>query len=319
MADQDQSHESAILGSLYKRTQQQMLSAWGGTTDKYTKGERAEMMEGGRSAATGLERQARLLNEANASLEGIEQGGRYDSESSFAAAAERGIQKKMKALGMLEDASDDIQYDPMVAEFVDPLTGERIDAESFDFASDRALQEAMSQDLKNASYTNDADLRALEDIARTQAGDDHWRGKSQVTEQSKAQFDQVFGENSQTMQDAWSSGRLNMREVTNQLSQVRNAANAAGRGMLKAGTEDEYAQRQANALAQADSYNTAQSFAQQKGEAQIAETADAKAGLRESIQEDKQNLARRSAGRTGSGTRKTRIDYGGDSSGSRPV
>lgn len=312
MADKDMGIEQAAIGSLYKKQQARQMAVYTQVGDKYAKGVKQGVQEGGATAYEGLERQASLLQDANTALSQIEQGERYDSEASFAAAQERGIRKKMKALNMLDQASEEVVYDPMVAEFIDPVTGERVDSESFDYASDRALQNSMRNDIREAQRSAgiDDDIRTATAIANL---------KDKNDPRATGYFESVFGKNAADMQKTWSEGRLDMFSVASELTNVRNNAYRAGNEQLKDIHKTEYESRQAGSLANASAYNTQQSYAQQKGAEQSSEAADAKTKIRQSINEDQQNLARRSAGATGGGKRKARIDYGGSSDSSRPV
>ena len=74
--------------------------------------------------------------------------------------------------------------------------------------------------------------------------------------------------------------------------------------------------RAKNATQQADAYNTQQSHAVQEGDKQSASAAEASNDLKNSINQDKQNMARRNDGGV-SISRQAKIDYTGGSA--RPI
>ena len=328
MADEEQTHEQGILGSFYKKWQATSMDAFQQVNDKYTKNNKQELQEGsGKNVSESLSRQAGFLRDANESLEGVGGEQRFDSESSYAAATERGIQKKMKALGMLDQATEEIGYDPMVAEFKDPVTGETVDADSFDYNSDRALKDSIRNDIRGAQNANFSQASSVNRIIRGQRssiGQDnsynHRNGYSELTDSVKNDFTNLFGEeNGEHMSGLWKEGRFDMVSLSTQLREIQNTTNSTAWGMTDA-IKGGYNDRAQSAIDHADDYNTTQNYAKQEGDKQSSEAADAKSEIRQSINSDKQNLARRSAGDVGGGTRKARINYDDtNGGGSRPV
>ena len=307
----------AALGSLFGKQQDRSMAAFTEVGNKYANGKDNVVQEGGVTAAEGLNRQAKLLGEVNDALSGIQQDGVYDSEASFAAAQQQGIKKKMKALNMIDQAEEDVVYDPMVAEFIDPVTGERVSADSFDYNSDQALRRSIKNDLVQSEieYETYAFAKDARYIADKQA---KHQQPNQHNGEVEKRFEKLFGESGEELYGNWRNGRFDMYEVTNSLTNINNASRKAGYDSVKGIAKTEYEARQDGSIANADAYNTAQQYAQEKGNDQSNKAADAKAGLRQSITKDKQNLARRSAGSTG-GKRKARIDYGDSGGSSRPV
>ncbi len=314
MADgREQSLEAAAVQNMYRRVQSQTLDAYSAVTDKYTKSNKERLGEGGASAASSLERQGDNLTAAEDILGGIKTHGIYDSEASFAASREKGIQDKMRALGMLEAAQEEVTYDPMVAEFIDPLTGEQVTADSFEYSSRDAQGRAFQSDLDAAGRTTQADTDALRLLS-----DSYWERGDVSKDQEMQALGQLFGEQAGDMHKSWKQGKIDIDGVWGGLESIQADARRGMADTSMTSVREEYDQRASNAKDHATSYNTQQSLAQQQGDKQSSAAAEAASDLKQSINEDRQNLARRGAGGVVSGSRKARIDYGNGGS-SRPV
>lgn len=119
------------LQNYYTKIQDTALEGFSSLEAGWTKAHEGRVIENGMSAAEGLAEQAGLIEDAKETLSRIKTNGLYDSKASYAAAVERGIRNKMKAMNMLDDAAEANTYDPNVAEFVDPATGEVVNARTY--------------------------------------------------------------------------------------------------------------------------------------------------------------------------------------------
>ena len=331
--DKEQSHESAILGSFYKKWQANSLDAFTQVHDKYTKTNKNDLQESrGANVTEGLTRHAGFLQEANDSLSDLREskGEYYDSEASHAAGLERGIRDKMQAMNMLDGATEEVGYDPMSAEFTDPVTGEKVDAESFDYNSNRALRGSIRKDVDGAYNANSRSMQSVQNIFRGQYSihdarknkdsRTHRGGDSDLNAVRKAEFGQLFGkENGDDMAKVWKEGRLDMQQVWQQLADINKMGASKGRQQMTELAKGTYEQRQQSSIDHAADYNKGQNYARQIGDEQADKAADAKIEIKSSINEDKATLAKRGAGNIGRGKRKARIDYGGTGTSNRPI
>ena len=137
------------LQNYYKKIQDTALEGFSSLEAGWIKAHEGRVIENGMSAAEGLAEQAGLIEDAKETLSRIETNGLYDSKASYAAAVERGIRDKMKAMNMLDDAAEANTYDPNVAEFVDPATGEIVNAKTYYDSSRDARIRFMADGIKN--------------------------------------------------------------------------------------------------------------------------------------------------------------------------
>ncbi len=139
------------LQNYYSKIQDTALAGFGSLEDGWTKTHEGRVIENGMSAAEGLAEQAGLIEDAKETLARIETNGLYDSKASYAASVERGIRDKMKAMNMLDDAAKATSYDPTVAEFVDPATGEVVNARTYYDSSKDARIRFMADGIQKMS------------------------------------------------------------------------------------------------------------------------------------------------------------------------
>ena len=313
MADPNQSFEAAAIQNLYRKLQSNTLDRYSAATDKWTKSYGAGIVDTGTDVTEGMRRQSQLLTDAESVLGDIETRGKYDSHASYAASVEKGIQEKMRAMNMLDQASEEVTYDPMVAEFVDPLTGETVDAKTYDMSSKSARRRKLQSDLWDANTFNSSDWEAM-NIA--QYGNHKWGDYNRETGQrdtlnTQAEIEQaytdLFGEGGKRMKAAVDAGKVDFYSVYQNARNIVNEATHAGYDSALANIESEYQTRAQNAIETADAMNTQSSLAAQSPPSLRPRLKPRDA---QSIQTDKQNLARQSAGSIG-GKRKARIDYGG--------
>ena len=133
------------------------------------------------------------------------------------------------------------------------------------------------------------------------------------------QFSEIFGEESgKRMYDTYKAGRLDLKSIGDEARKLVAGAQDTARSSTLDAIRSEYALRAEQATSTADAINAQQAAAATAGQAKAAEAADAKERIQKSIIEDKQTLARQSAGGV-KGERKVRVDFGGAGTNSRPV
>ena len=303
MAEEPERFETAALKSLYKRMSDHHLARGNSVVQRLTgvhENKLSAIPED--SMAELLGRQAGGLTKADEILGGISGENRFSSRGEHAAAVERGIQDKMRAMGMLDEAMGNTPgATPMMADYVDPVTGEVVNADTFDSSSALAVDRANRQAFEDAGA-------GIEDpfgyLSRDLNQDTFW--------------EDAFGaETGAQMRASADAGIIDPYEVFGGLKNFQNKMTNQVRDMSLQAITDERTLRAEAARAQAESFQNQEAQAQLKSDALAAEAAKGKQAIQKSIEEDKQNLARQSHGSIGGGQKKTRIDYGGGSS--RPV
>ncbi len=247
-----------------------------------------------------LGQQASGLTEADSILGGLNNKKRFSSRGEHAAHVERGIQDKMKAMGMLDRATNVSEAGaPMMADYVDPVTGEVVNADTFDQVGANALGRANEQAFQAADIDNPFSY-----LDRDLNEDTFW--------------EDAFGaEAGAAMRESANKGIIDAAEVFGGLKNFQNTMNRDVKEMSMSAINDERVLRAEAARAQAESFNNQEAVARNKSDALAAEAAKSKINIRKSITEDKQNLARQSHGGIDDGPKKARIDYGSDSN--RPI
>lgn len=310
MAEEER-FEVAAINSWYKRmqmdSQARFTNAVEGLGGQY-KNRLSEAPAG--NVADTMGKQASSLEGAGEILGSIERQGRYDSRGAHAAAIERGIQDKMKAMNMLGKVREqgDAQATPMMAEFVDVLTGDVVNAEQF-------LTPGATQ---NISGRNEIDAR-LRDAAGgpnefTSLFTDHMSG----TKPKDSFWNAAFGDIGGDMKSSYEAGNIDFDNMYREMSGALRGANNTGERTARESLFAEQSMRAEAAQAQKESFQMQEGLAQQKVDALSAEAARGQQEIKQSIIKDKQSLARQSHGEINDGAKKkARIDY--NAGGSRPV
>ena len=308
--DKEQSIEEAAIQSLYRRIQTETLDRASAQVTKWGQGEGVANTDPTNTAESELTKQAGSLQAANRELEAIEMGGQYDSQASYSAAVEKGIQTKMKAMNMLDQAGE---YDvtPMTAAYVDPVTGETVQsADAADFTSSAAFNRAADAQL---AAGRDSKWEALSYGNRADRENKGTREDRGVT---KDWYLQTFGE--ETGQEIYDRNKIDAQSVQKEMQKVVYQSREAGEAMARQQLEDEYEMRMSAADAQAAAYNTQQSYSAEKAKGLANEAADAQQEIRSSIESDKQSLARQGSGGSGR-TAKVAVDLTQAQGNTRPI
>ena len=128
MAD---SYEKTAAQNL-SRLQSTTLDSYSAVGDRWTKTYGADIVGEGDDATKNLARQSKFLADAESVLGSVESGSGTPPELHTQLTWRRASRKKMRAMNLLSQADDAIVYDPMAAEYVDPITGETVNAATYE-------------------------------------------------------------------------------------------------------------------------------------------------------------------------------------------
>jgi hypothetical protein len=264
----------------------------------------------------------------------MKRSGKYDSQASYAASVSRGIDKKMRSMGMLDDvrSAADAVGTPMTADYIDPVTGEKVtvgDAQSHD-------DKQITRDAYNevANQANDSFREGTEYLNRGSAK--HWNKKTErktmrisgkehridhVTYEPKDAFwEDAYGASGKGMQQSYNDGKIDMHQLTGAMSRSVQGQASQGNASLRNSMADERTLREENAVESAKLYNDQEAQAQGKKDALAGEAASAQQDIKRSIQQDKQTLNRANDGAISDSTpKRARVDYGSADGSGRPV
>ena len=273
--------------------------------------------EGDSSATTELVEQADQVEEAGAVLEaGLAVAeGEYDSYSKYSAVTQKSMADKMKALGMLDDAREDVDIQMHVGTFKDPITGERVNAKNQDYVSDGAFRGAQDALVRGATTRSDwendyaawqnskpreqakydayqanpfgytlEDYNAdRDDSEQRRIYDNYFSDGQAMMDKAGNQYQDDFG--GEEIEDRWADGVIgDMNDLyeRNKLSQADT---------MHQGLSDERTARQKMALDATNAYNLQQTESQELANKNNAEIADSQTDIKNSLAQDKQNLA----------------------------
>jgi len=325
MAEEPIKFEQQALSDLYGRIQQESMGRWGDII-KTTTGRHADLEsytpEG--TVADTLGEQAAGLTAADEALASFSLSRKGASRGEQAANIERGIQSKLKAMGMLDDAiaADDGIEAVMTPDYVDPVTGERVNADSLDQVSSNAMNRFQRDaiDSRNAGNLGADLLGGLSYVDGEEWNISGHSGTHKVLTASDSFWGDAFGEAGADMKKSHEDGILDLQSVYTQIAGLNRNLERQGKETATQALNDERKLRQENALATAESFKTSESLAQTKKSDLAAAAMQSKSDLNKSITKDKQTLARQSHGDVNDNrAKKTRIDYGNTGGGSRPV
>lgn len=335
MAEEEEpKFEVEVIQSWFKRNQEKSMGIYGTAVDGYALDNVAASTPGG-NAAEVLGDQAQLLGDADQELGSMKRAGKYDSQASYAAAISRGIDKKMRSMGMLDDvrsAADDVGT-PMTADYIDPVTGEKVTVGAPQSRDDKQITRDAYDEV--AQQANESFLEGTEYLNRGSAK--HWNKKTERKEQTmltgeRRRYDHVtyepkdafwedaYGENAKDMQQSYNDGKINMHELTREMSKAVKGQAMRGNATLRNTMGAERDLREANAVESAKIYNDQEAQAQSKKDALAGEAASAQQDIKRSILQDKQTLNRANDGAISDSTpKRARVDYGGADGSGRPV
>jgi hypothetical protein len=333
MAEEEVPFEQEVISSLYGRMQQDMMARYGDAATSLTGVHKNLMMDAPEgNMADILGKQAGALGEAESTIGNMQRPGKGSSRGARAAAVEQGVQDKMRALGLLDQAvsEGDTASTRMVAEYVDPLTGELVDAKTMGDASPGALSRASQAAIESAEGlssfaslfdgthfdTSKGELsQGLQNTAAN-LGLDLDQG-TPVRTPKESFWAAAFGENAADMKASYDKGRIDFDSMMNNLEASHRNMQGQGREIARRSIYDEVNLRRQAAMDQANAFNAQESYAQGEAQAMSEAAARKQQEIRTSIQTDKQNLARQGHGEVGDGGRKARLDYG--TTGIRPI
>ena len=335
MAEEEEpKFEVEVIQSWFKRNQQKSMGIYGTHVDGYALDNKTASTPGG-NAAEVLGEQAKLLGDADQELGSMQRSGKYDSQASYAASISRGIDKKMRSMGMLDDvrsAADNVGT-PMTADYIDPVTGEKVTVGDPQSHDDKQITRDAYDEV--AYEANDAFMEGTEYLNRGSAK--YWNKKTERRETNNAMgkrqrydhvtfdpkdafWEEAYGENAKDMQQSYNDGKLDLHELTREMSRAVGAEQRRGNATLRNTMGAERDLRQANAVESAKIYNDQEAQAQGKKDALAGEAAKAQQDIKRSILQDKQTLNRANDGAISDSTPKRgRVDYGSADGSGRPV
>ena len=288
-----------VMASSRSRMQQSQMAQMNATMAEYGRENKSELFTPeDSSAAVELGQQAVKVAEAGSLVEeALAAGQEYDSYSKSSAATQAGMQKKMKALGMLDDARQDVDIQSHVAEYVDPLTGETVGANNLEYATTSAYAGARQQAQERAGV----DQRWEE--LHTAATGGRGMGSAnfniqQETEAGKSALDAIYQEYF-TDTDAMNYGRDNYEldeyRALTEMNDIYNSTKSSAYQFTGEQLDAERQMRIDQAQGSTDAYNMQQQQSQLIADKNNAEIVANQDDLKKSIRKDQQNLASQSA------------------------
>lgn len=297
MAEYSTDYIAEIMAQSRSRMQQTGIARIDETLAKYGHENKSELSTPEESsAAAELVQQASQVSKAGSLVdEALAAGREYDSFSQYSAATQRGMQKKMRALGMLDDAREDVNIQQHVAEYVDPLTGETVGANNLEYASSAAYARAKTQ--AKAEAGTDSRWEELYSQAAGPSGVANFNLR-QKTEEGKAALDAIYQEYF-TDTDAINYGRDNYEldefRAIKEMNDVYRSTKGTAYNYTGETIDTERQMRIDQAQGATDAYNAQQAQTQSIADKNNADIVASQDELKRSIREDQQNLASQSS------------------------
>jgi hypothetical protein len=307
MAEYSTDYISGVMAQSYDRMQKQGMAqaeSKGAAHAQNNKGELLTPAES--SAATELTEQAATVTEAGAVIDdALATGGEYDSYAKMSAMTQKGMKDKMKALGMLDDARDDVDIQMHVAEYVDPVTGETVNANNLEYATSDAYLDAQSSLASQGSTNHEWEQAYTSYSTQEQARAGGQSTDAKLTASQDALFDEYFVD-SDAMKWAAKEGTIDTARVVSDMNSMYESTKQGTSDMINSSLDAEREMRVKQANDSTDSYNAQQTASQDIANKNNADIAASQTDLKNSINQDKQNLASQSSS-MGTGSSQTKI------------
>ncbi len=292
MADYSTEYISEVMAQSYDRMQNEMMAKATGTTDKGQQDNPNEILTPTESsAAQELTEQAGQVEEASGLInDAMDYGGQYDSYSKYSAMTQKGMSDKMKALGMLDDAREDVDIQMHVAEFVDPITGETVNANNQDYVTDEAYQNS----LDNMVHSGSTNVQWESSYAKYNNLNDDPDRAGNANKYNEAIYSEFFVD-PEAMQYANDNDMIDTDRVIQDMNDIYTKSSASTAEYLRESATAERDMRQKQALDSTDAYNAQQTASQDIANKNNADIAKSQTDIKNSINQDKQNLASQSS------------------------
>jgi len=297
---------SEVMGKSYGRVADNLLNTGKAASTKTRKEHRNELLTPeDSSAAVELTDQADTVRKASSVLtDATGAQGAYDSYSKYSAVTQQGMTKKMQALGMLDDAREDVDIQMHVAEFVDPITGEKVNAKNMDYVSDKAYQGIIDKRVNESARNLDweADYADYEiERAETQriakegnglGGKGFWGGEFwNPNQQASKKIMEKHWTDNEAMGWAWKKGKIETDRVITDMNKIYQTTSTAAQQQIRDTAANERDVRRQQALGSTEAYNSQQAASQDIANTNNAQIVDAQDDIKRSLNQDKQNLA----------------------------